>query len=261
MKELSPKNVAIIALLVVAVGLGGVFLGRSLVDQAGSDAEEAASAETATTEAPTSTTAAPGDPAASADGGGATEGGGDGVGSGAVPAVEPPPAPGELRPVESASGARYAYQNSEDARGSTGTVPPPVLPVRVSMSSLSGLRDGDPVNIRVEAVDSQIFGFDARICRADAVIVNDFDYNPLTNPQCSDYAFSSGSDGPIRVAADAAAQVAEGSIRVGMGTVEFETVDGGTARVTCDRANPCKLVLKLQVPYGFGFQEFPFSWA
>ena len=266
MRELSPKTVAIIAVLVVAVGLGGVFLGRSLVDQADSDAdggESAAASETTTSAAPSTETTAAADPAGGDGAGGAGGADGDGdVGLGAAPAVVDEPAPGELRPVESATPPGYAYQNPEDARINTGTVPPPVLPVRVSMSSTTNLRDGDPVNIRVEALEgSQIFAFDARICRADAVVRNDFDFIPVFNPQCTDIGVSPNSDGVIRVLADASYQVAEGSIRVGVGTATFETDAGELASLTCGPSNPCKLVLKLQVPYGFGFQEFPLGFA
>jgi hypothetical protein len=273
-KTLSPRSLAVIVALLVVVGVGGVLLGRSLVDP-GPNPDEAAVAERGGASGGTASTAPDG-----ADGPGDAEGDGPadpgGVpggatgpavgGDGEVAVVAEPAAVigGEPVPATSETGDGFAYTDPEEAREHTGTVPPPVLPATVKLSGTQGLRDGDPVNIRIDAEEgSQVFAFTVHLCRRDAKIRNDYDFlsAPGGRANCTANPLSPRSDGPLRFQGEGEFRSVQGTFRVGVGTDRFETIDGTQGTISCGPGNPCKLVLKIQVPYGFGYQEFPITYA
>ena len=132
------------------------------------------------------------------------------------------------------------------------------------MSSTQGLRDGDPISIRVtppSGSDSQIFGFDARVCSADVPIKNMYDYFPTVSGYCALNPLSSSSDAHLQVAGTPPYQSVDMTFRAGTGTSSFSTDYGKATNITCDRDHPCDLVLWIQVPYGFVFEHFPLTFA
>lgn len=269
----SPRSIVLVVVLMLVVGIGGVLLGRSLVDPS-DDADRAAVADRSDAPGATPSTSAPagaegGDAAddGSASAGGAAGRGGSGPGGdGEVAAAAEPVAVigGEPVPAISESGDGFAYTDPEEARENTGTVPPPVLPAKVKLSGTQGLRDGDPVNIRIDAEEgSQVFAFTVHLCRRDAKIRNDYDFlaAPGGKANCTANPLSPRSDGPLRFQGEGEFRSVQGTFRVGIGTDRFETIDGTQGTIACGPGNPCKLVLKIQVPYGFGYQEFPITYA
>jgi len=265
-KTLSPRALAVIVVLLVLVGAGGILVGRSLV-QPGDDSDRPEPvADVAAPEEKSSRSSLEGGASEEAAQGGVGTGQGDGAAGVDDAAVAEPVAVigGEPVPATSASGDGYAYRDPEGARKNTGTVPPPVLPVKVKLSSTQGLRDGDPVNIRIDAEDgSQVFAFTVHQCRRDAVIRNDGDFldAPGGRANCAANPLSPRSDGPIRVQGEGEFRSVQGTYRIGVGSDSYQTVDAKPAAITCGPQNPCKLVLKIQVPYGFGYQEFPITYA
>lgn len=246
---------AIVSALAVGVGIGSVLFARS-GSETGSGAEHAADRAGDGSLA----SGEPGDggtgtPATSQPVGGPGEAAGSELPDGFTEGTETLPI------VQPANQPVYAYQEADEGRRNTGTVPPPTLPVTVRMSSTTGLVDGQPVAIRVEAKEgSEMYGFEARICRADAVFRGLYDFFPTVAGTCAAEPLSAGSDSYLRVQGEMPYQVAEGVIRIGTGSNTFVLENDQRATVTCDRNNPCKLVLMIQVPYGFGFQEYPLSY-
>ncbi len=169
--------------------------------------------------------------------------------------------PGDLQVAQPADPVQYAYSEPGSAPGST--LPPTPL-VEVSMSSTQNLHDGQPISIRVSSPagsDSQIFGFDARICTRGAPIKNMYDYFPTVTGYCALNPLSASSDVHIQVAGTPPYQSVDMTFRAGAGTSSFTTDYGQTASITCDSDHPCDLVLWIQVPYGFVFEHFPLTFA
>ncbi len=259
------SNRGVVALLVVValgagVALGGLLFAKSTEDSPSAEADAASSSSSAPTSSivdPATGDSLPPGSDARPDGPGATN-------PGVAPAASDP-VPGEPGPlvvVEPANAPSYAYQESERGQQATGTVPPPTLPVKVSMTSTKNLVDGQPVGIRIEAnPDSEIYGFEARICTQDSTFRGLYDFFPTVTGTCAATALSPTSSEYLRVEGQAPYDVAEGSMPIGLGASTFTTEDDRQVTVRCDKNNPCKLVLMIQVPYGFGFQEFPLSYA
>ncbi|MEJ5256039.1 MAG: hypothetical protein WHS89_11860 [Acidimicrobiales bacterium] len=258
MQKQPSRKVLLTAAALVAALVGGVALGAALFARDRSPQETTAGERTADRPADPTTTSIPAD--VDADRQAASSRASGQVGAPGDPAGTPGDA-GALPAVQPANQPVYAYQEADAGRRNTGTVPPPTLPVTVRMSSTDGLVDGQPVTIRVEAKEhSEMYGFEARICRADATFRGLYDFFPTVAGTCAAEPLSPNSDVYLRVQGEFPYQAAEGTIRVGMGSNTFTLEDDRRATVSCDREHPCKLVLMIQVPYGFGFQEFPISY-
>jgi hypothetical protein len=165
--------------------------------------------------------------------------------------------------VTPAAGSPYALTDNERGIEGTGTLPPPELPVTVRMSSTSDLVDGQPISISItpkEGFPSEVYGFEARFCKADATFRGLYDFFPTVASKCINAPVSSNSDAYLEVRGSQPYQLAEGTIRAGIGSDAFTTEDDKGVQITCDQSHPCKLVLMIQVPYGFGFQEFPLTY-
>lgn len=162
-------------------------------------------------------------------------------------------------PVEKASGdapVRVATEAAPvyDAR-------PGEIPLDVALSSTDGLEDGDALQIHVTPEDkSEVFGFQAFLCRGDVKVAVDAEARPTNYGWCADKPLSASSDSLVEVAAVPPYKVADGEFRVGTGSTTFQKRDGSDATVTCDHDHPCQLVLKLQFPYGYGLRSFPLTF-
>lgn len=139
---------------------------------------------------------------------------------------------------------------------------PKPLPVQVSVSGTSGLRNGQAVKIHVVPVGgSRAFAFEAYQCKADAEYRNDADIRPLQSGKCTPTALAAGADQRVEVIGQEPFQSLDGEFKVGVGTKTFGTISNGPSTITCGPGNPCALVLKLQYPDGFGFQSIPISFG
>lgn len=143
----------------------------------------------------------------------------------------------------------------------------PNLPVTVTATPTTNLNDGDVVAIHVDAqsppnaVASQIFGAEARVCKPDAVIDFSADFNPTQMGNCVSKPLSPGTDSKTTVATAPPNLVADLTFKVGVGTDEYETQGGDPVSITCGPNKPCKLVVKLQVPGAVNFASFPLTYA
>ena len=165
---------------------------------------------------------------------------------------------GEAAGADSPSTTRPA----DAAADSEGSVVIADLPLSTRISDTSGLRDGDTVHLEVTAEDrSSIFGVEIRTCIANPVVRVDADMLPTEGGQCAAEALSAKADGYLKQAGEPPYESLDVAYRVGVGTDRYRTSDGSTASVSCGARSPCSLVVKFQVPHGFGYRVFPISFA
>ena len=139
---------------------------------------------------------------------------------------------------------------------------PVSLPVAVTVSATSGLADGQAVTVHVVPTGgSQIFGVEARMCKAGAVIDFDADFRPTQTGNCATKPLSANADGYLKAAAAPPYQSVDMTYRVGVGSDSYTTQSGTPVQITCGPDNPCVLAVKLQIPNGFGFQTYPLSFG
>lgn len=135
------------------------------------------------------------------------------------------------------------------------------IPLSLSTSDTKDLQAGDPVAVRVTPHEgSVVYGFEAFLCRSGETYKFDADVRPTLTGKCARQPLSEGSDRYLEVKAAPPYEVAEGVFRVGVGTDSYQTKDGRTVTVTCDRDNPCVVVTKVQFPNGFGFEVIPVTY-
>ena len=135
------------------------------------------------------------------------------------------------------------------------------LPLGINIPSTSGMTDGQKVSIHVQANDgSKIFGLEARLCAGMADVQNSADYLPTQGGMCSAHPLSANSDSRLEVASEPPHQSVDVDFRVGVGTDSYTEGDGTPITITCGPGHPCKLVLKLQVPGGFGFRSYDVTY-
>lgn len=245
-------GVAVLLLvLVVAFVASRSSSNRAGSADAGSAPTTAAGGAAPTTAAATSTPAA-GDPSA------------PGTPSTSPPPSSAPDASGPAAPDATAPAPAPTAPPSTPAVTAAPDAPrtPVSLPVAVTVSSLSGLRDGQEVKVHaVPTGGSQVFGVEARICAAGRTIDFDADFKPTQTGNCIVRPLSSGSDHHVTVAAAPPYQAVDVAFRVGVGTSTYTTQSGDPVAITCGPGNPCQLVLKLQIPNGFGFQSYPLNYG
>jgi hypothetical protein len=152
--------------------------------------------------------------------------------------------------------------SSTTVAGPPDTGPAPTIPATITVEGNENVRDGSVVTFHVAAKPgSQMFGFEARLCRAGVTYVDDADVLPTHGGNCLGHQLSAGSDQLIAVRGAPPYESADGSFRVGVGTDTYPTDDGQQATITCGPGNPCVLVLKVQYPNGYGFQAVPLTYA
>jgi len=135
------------------------------------------------------------------------------------------------------------------------------LPLTVKASDTSGLKDGDKVSFHiVPTANSQVFGVSIRLCEGDAPFPALDDFEPATAGKCIGHALSANSDLLVETGGSPPYQGLDAEFRVGVGTDSFQMTDGTAVTITCGPANPCQLVLLLQVPDAFGFQMYPVTY-
>jgi hypothetical protein len=138
------------------------------------------------------------------------------------------------------------------ACGVVGTRPSAAqaAPYTIEVSPSSGLADGDALTVTVRPTGGQpIRNGLVRICRDGTTYTSPNDLLPFTAGKCPNVGVSSsGSLLPFPVSAFADATAAVSTLRVGTGTVEWgPATNPRQFSLTCDAANPCRLVLDITV--------------
>jgi hypothetical protein len=128
-------------------------------------------------------------------------------------------------------------------------------PITVTATPTTGVLDGDAIAIRVEAGAGQRinFGSRARICRDGPVYDSADDLLPFGKGDCPNAGLSSsatpGGAASLDPLPDGSAAI--GTLRVGTGRVEWGPASDPTKfSLTCDAANPCRLVVDVQTSAG-----------
>lgn len=136
------------------------------------------------------------------------------------------------------------------------------IPLAVQVSSTQGLRDGQTVSVTVTPEGgSQVFGFEAFLCKGGVDFRLDADIRPDETGKCVAHPVSASSDDYKLVQAEPPYQSVTADFRVGVGTDQFQLRDGRAVQITCGPGNPCQLVLKLQYPDAYGFRAFPLTFG
>ncbi|MGZ4717044.1 MAG: hypothetical protein ACXWCB_10165 [Acidimicrobiales bacterium] len=152
--------------------------------------------------------------------------------------------------------------SATNAEGNSIMVPVRNLPLDVRIDRKSGLADGDTVTVHVTAKSgSKIYGADARLCADGAAIENSADYAPTQGGQCIASPLSSSSDAFVEQAGADPYSSLDLRFRVGTGTSTYQVQDGSPVSITCGPGHPCTLVVRLQIPDGFGFQSFDLGFG
>ena len=136
----------------------------------------------------------------------------------------------------------------------TDTRPEPALPAQIVVR-----RDAaGPMVLQITAdAGSQVFGAEARLCKADAVVQFDADFRPTLTGQCIADPLSPDTDAHVEAAFAEPYASGELVFRPGAGVSRYATQDGRNVEITCGPGHPCAVVVKVQVPGGFGFKIFP----
>lgn len=136
------------------------------------------------------------------------------------------------------------------------------VPVEVEISPTRNLGDGDTVHLEVTPRGgTQIYGAEARLCRDDAVIEFDADRWPEVKGLCIPEPLSAASDALVEAAASPPYEMAALDFRVGVGSRSWTLDSGEATTLTCGPSNPCSLVVKFQIPNGYGFRSYPVTFA
>lgn len=161
--------------------------------------------------------------------------------------------------------------DSETANDPEGTEVPqrldapattPGMPVEVTVSNTESIASGTAVAIRAEPEQqSELFGVEARLCRADVAVLDDGMFTPTLGGVCTPTALAPETDARLSKIGTPPYQGIDLDFRVGVGSHTFLTQFNGDATVTCGPADPCQIVLKLQYPNGFGFRGIPVTFS
>ena len=136
------------------------------------------------------------------------------------------------------------------------------LPLTVTETRTTGLKDGDKVSFHIVPTSgSQAYGVSIRLCAADATFPALDDFEPATAGKCIGHALSADSDVLVETAGSPPYQGLDAEFRVGVGTDTYTMTDGTPVSISCGPANPCQLVLLLQVPNAFGFKTYPVTFG
>ncbi len=162
---------------------------------------------------------------------------------------------------------------------SADTVPMPVnatatVPVGqgvVAGNTISGLVAGSVITINVDAsaaanggTASQIFGFDARVCRPGADLQFSADFNPTQTGNCALNPLAPGANSVQSVATAPPNLFATQTFTVAPGADSFVDQSGNTINIQCDsttNAAPCGLWLRMQTPGVIAFKHFDILFA
>jgi hypothetical protein len=138
----------------------------------------------------------------------------------------------------------------------------PNAPIDVEISSTDGLQAGQQVSGTITSTDgTPIYSYEAYQCTAAGQYQVLADIWPTSTGQCISKPLSEGSQRHDLVAANPPNQEVDFHWLVGVGTDTYQLDTGQAVSVTCDKDNPCVLVLRVQVGQGWAFRTFPLHFA
>lgn len=136
------------------------------------------------------------------------------------------------------------------------------IPLKVALSSTTGLSDGQEVSIKVTPDGgSQVYGLEVFVCAPNQTFTQDADVRPTQSGKCISKRISAKSDDYKFVKVGPPYREANVTFRVPVGTDTYLTDEGRQVAITCGPGNPCQLVMKLQYPDGFGFRAYPLTYG
>lgn len=136
------------------------------------------------------------------------------------------------------------------------------VPVQVGVPGLTGLRDGDAVRLHIEPDDGELlYSVDVRLCVPNIEITSDAVLSPELSGRCLLEPLTPNSDSVVRQRSASPDGPTDVTFRVGVGTGSWTRVDGQPASITCGPGHPCSLVVKFQIPYGYGYRVYPVTFA
>jgi hypothetical protein len=141
--------------------------------------------------------------------------------------------------------------------GGPGSPRPPMksLPVTVAVTPGNG-STGQTLDIHVAATGgSQVFGFEARLCAPNVTVEWDADFNPTQGGKCIAHKLTPTADAKLEAIAAAPFQSVDAQFHVGAGRDTYTVQGTGPTTIDCSPGRTCQLVLKIQVPNGFGFRS------
>ena len=126
--------------------------------------------------------------------------------------------------------------------------------VTLTATPTTDVIDGQAVALRVQApAGARIIGGGARICRDGPAYATPAELIPLIAGECPNLGLSSSATagGQANLYPTADGSTAIGTLRVGVGTVEWgPETDSRAFTLTCDETHPCRLVVDVQLSPG-----------
>ena len=130
----------------------------------------------------------------------------------------------------------------------------PNPPVTISATNTNGVAPGTVVFVGVDAqsppnaTPSSVFGVEVRLCKANVPILNSADFAPTQGGNCIAHPLSAGTDSLTSVGIAPPYKTGTLTYKLGAGTDHYTMGDGTAVTITCNKATPCQLVTKVQVP-------------
>jgi hypothetical protein len=149
----------------------------------------------------------------------------------------------------------------------------PNPPVKITATTTSPVAPGTVVTISVDAqappnaTASAVYGIEARLCKANVPILNSADFAPTQGGNCIAHPLSAGTDSLTSVGIAPPYKTGTLTYKLGAGTDHYTMGDGTAVTITCNKATPCQLVAKVQVPAsaaipsGQVYKHFPVTYS
>jgi hypothetical protein len=146
-------------------------------------------------------------------------------------------------------------------------------PVKITSTNVNGVAPGTLVTISVDAQSppnataSAVYGIEARLCKANVPILNSADFAPTQGGNCIAHPLSAGTSALTSVGIDPPYKTGTLTYKLGAGTDHYTMGDGTAVTITCNKATPCQLVTKVQVPAstaipsGQVYKHFPVAFS
>ena len=169
--------------------------------------------------------------------------------------------------------ATGAFTASIETGGSTYDYAPIGSPPTSHGPTISGVSDGQSMTVSIDgnsppnATESAFSNLRVRQCKGGTTVNNIVDFDPFTTNKCTSVGLGAGDDivdtGPLVPGTTTASVV----FKAGIGTAPdtISGFDGSTLPgFTCDAANPCQIVMNVQVTSGVGanvFLSYPIEFS
>ncbi len=169
--------------------------------------------------------------------------------------------------------ASGGFKASVDTGGNTYDYAPIGTPPTSHGPAISAVTDGQSMTVSIDGnsppndVESAFSRLRVRQCKGGTTVNNLADFDPFTTNKCTSVPLSAGDDFVDSGALAPGTKSASVNFKAGIGTAPdtISGFDGSTLPgFTCNAANPCQIVLNVQVTSGLGsnnFVSFPIEFA